>query len=266
MKQENLRGKFSNINWNHILMLCVFVFILFFLKQCNDATPLKNQLDIQALNLQALNDSVRITKNKLGEEIFVKRSLLATNKNLEDLNKDLALEVKKIQGKVITLQKIITELESDTVYITNTVTEYPGGKYSLDWNYDTTFSPGNYRTFSGNSFFVFDTIGKKVIPGITRINQDKFGFSLVTGIREKDGALEIYVDPKYPGMQITDMEGAVIDPHKSPVLKKMFPPKNWSVGPQIGLGLGGGVNFTGQPIFGPVIMVGFGIQYSIIKF
>ena len=47
-----------------------------------------------------------------------------------------------------------------------------------------------YRSFSGNSFFAFDTIRNKVIPGITRINQDKFGFSLVTGIREKDGALE----------------------------------------------------------------------------
>lgn len=261
-----MKEKSSNTKIFALLFGVVIVLFVLLLKQCGDKVSYKNQLDIQELNLQALNDSVRIVKNKLGEEIFVKKSLLATNKNLEHLNKDLSLELKKLQGRVITLQRIIAELESDTVYITNTVTKYPDGRYSLDWNYDTTFSPGNYRTFSGNSFFAFDTIRNKVIPGITRINQDKFGFSLVTGIREKDGALEIYVDPKYPGMQITGIEGAVIDPHKSPVLKKMFPEKNWSVGPQIGLGLGAGASFTGQPVFGPVIMVGFGIQYSIIKF
>ena len=248
------------------LIAVITVLILLGLKQCNDGISLKNQLDIQDLNISALKDSVRITKNKLGEEIFVKKSLLVTNKNLEGLNKDLSDEVKKLQGKVITLQKIVAELESDTVYLTNTVTKYPDGRYSLDWNYDTTFSPGNYRTFSGNSFFVFDTIRNKVTPGVTRINEDKFGFSLVTGIREKDGALEIFVDPKYPGMTITGIEGAVIDPQKSPVLKKMFPPKNWTIGPQAGIGFGAGYSINGQPSFGPVIMIGFGIQYSLIKF
>lgn len=261
-----MKEKSSNIEIIYVLIAAAIVLVFLSLNQCNNGISLKNQLDMQDLNLNALNDSVRITKNKLGEEIFVRKSLLATNKNLEGLNKGLSDEVKKLQGKVITLQKIVAELESDTVYLTNTVTKYPDGRYSLDWNYDTTFSTGNYRTFSGNSFFVFDTIRNRVIPGVTRINEDKFGFSLVTGIREKDGALEIFVDPKYPGMTITGIEGAVIDPQKSSVLKKMFPPKNWTIGPQVGIGLGGSYSFTGQPTFGPVIMIGFGVQYSLIKF
>jgi hypothetical protein len=92
------------------------------------------------------------------------------------------------------------------------------------------------------------------------------GFSFVTGLREKDKSLEIFVTPKYPGMTITSMEGAIIDPHKSEVLKKMFPQKKWSVGPFAGVGIGAGSSFTGKPIAGPFFCVGVSLQYSWFKF
>jgi hypothetical protein len=255
-----------NTKLNYVFFVFVIIASFFLLKQCEEKVSLKDQLDIQKLNMEALKDSVRITKNKLGEEIFVKNSLMATNENLELLNKELFEESKKLQGRVITLQKIIAGFESDTIYITNTVTKHQDGKYSLNWNYDTTFSSGNYRIFSGSSFFCIDTVKQNVIPGITQISQDKFGFSLVTGIREKDGRLEIFVDPGYPGMIITEIDGAVIDPHKSQVLKKMFPEKKWGIGPQVGVGIGTGTSITGQPFFGPVITIGVGINYSLFKF
>jgi len=90
------------------------------------------------------------------------------------------------------------------------------------------------------------------------------GFSFVTGLREKDGSLEIFVTPKYPDMKITNIEGAIVDPHKSDVLKNMFPEKKWSVGPYLGVGLGAKV--LGEPAFGPVINIGIGVQYSWWKF
>jgi hypothetical protein len=261
MKEISLSTKL-----NYIFFAIAIIISFFVLKQCEEKISLKNQLDIQKLNMEALKDSVRVTKNKIGREIFAKKSLMTTNESLELLNKDLFEESKKLQGRVITLQKIVAGFESDTVYITSTVTKHTDGKYSLDWNYDTTFSVGNYRIFSGNSFFSIDTVEQNVIPGITQINQDKFGFSLVTGIREKDGALEIFVDPRYPGMVITGIDGAVIDPHKSQVLKKMFPEKKWSIGPQVSVGIGTGTSITGQPFFGPVITIGVGINYSLFKF
>jgi hypothetical protein len=67
-------------------------------------------------------------------------------------------------------------------------------------------------------------------------------------------------------MVITEIEGAVIDPHKSEVLKKMFPDKKFSVGPYVGIGFGAGYGINGQPIMGPVFNLGLGIQYSIFKF
>ena len=67
-------------------------------------------------------------------------------------------------------------------------------------------------------------------------------------------------------MKVTKMEGAVVDPDKSKILKDMFPDKRISVGPYIGIGMGGLYNLGGEIIFGPVLNVGLGIQYSIFKF
>lgn len=245
-----------------IAVLCVMMLF----KQCGDAADFKKQLEIQSLNLDALKDSVRVQKNKAGEDVFVKKTLLATKENLEKLNADLARELGLIKGKVIVLQDIASRTKRDTQYINNTVTAYANGEYSLDWKYDSIYSEGNYRKFSGNSFFKIDTLRNKVLPGKTRINQDEMGFSFVTGIREKDKALEIFVTPKYPGMIITNIEGAIIDPHKSDVLKSMFPNKRWSLGPYAGVGMSSGVGFTGQPIAGPTFSIGIALQWSWIRF
>jgi hypothetical protein len=45
-------------------------------------------------------------------------------------------------------------------------------------------------------------------------------------------------------------EGAVIDPHKSDVLKSMFLNKKWSVGPYVGIGMGAGYGFNGKKFLG----------------
>jgi hypothetical protein len=265
MKEKSLITKL----WERkdiLLLFGIAILCLLLFKQCGDAADLKKELEIQSMNLDALKDSVRVQKNKLGEDVYVKKTLLATKENLEKLNKDLAKELDVMKVKVITIQKIAAKTKVDTQYVPTYVTIHEGGEHSLDWKFDTTFSAGNYRKFSGNSFFKLDTINHKVIPGKTRINQDEMGFSFVTGIREKDNSLEIFVTPKYPGMVITDIEGAIIDPHKSEVLKKMFPNKKWSVGPYIGVGMGGGVGLTGNPIFGPVFNIGVGLQWSWFKF
>jgi hypothetical protein len=218
------------------------------------------------MNLDALKDTVRVQKNKAGEATYVRKALLADKKSLEKLNKDLKDELDKQEGKVIVIERVVTETKVDTQYVNNFLSSYGNNKFSLDWKYDSTFSANNYRKFSGKSFFIVDTLNNKVLPGITRIDQDEMGFSFVTGLREKDKALEIFVTPKYPGMTVTQIEGAVIDPYKSDVLKKMFPNKKFSLGPYVGVGIGAGVGLNGKPIFGPVFNIGVGLQYSIIKF
>lgn len=265
MKEKSLITKLSERK-DLVLLIVIAILCILLFKQCNNASNLSNQLDIQNHNLDALNDTIRIQKNKAGEDMFVKKTLLANKENLEKLNVDLSVELKKVKGQVIALQKVKAETKNEIQYVPTYVTKYADGKYSLDWNLDTTYSEGNYRKLSASSYFGIDTITHKVSAGKTKIKEDILGFSFVTGLREKGNALEIFVTPKYPGMTITSMEGAIIDPHKSSVLKKMFPEKNRSFGPFVGVGIGAGKSFIGGPIFGPVFCAGFSLQYSWIKF
>ena len=243
----------------------VILFILLF-KQCSNNDLLKDKLSISNQNLAALKDTIRLQKNKSGEDTYVIKTLLTDKENLEKLNKNLREELDKQKGKVVYITNTVTKTKTDTHYVSTYLSSYGNNSFSLDWKYDSIFSPDNYRKFSGSSFFKIDTINNKILPGNTRIDSDEIGFSLVTGLREKDGSLEIFVTPKYPGMKITKMEGAVVDPDKSQILKDMFPNKRISVGPYIGIGMGGLYNLGGEMIFGPVLNVGIGIQYSIFKF
>ena len=265
MREESLITKLLKRK-DILLLSIVAILCLLLFRQCDSNLDLNSQLSIQNSNLDALKDSVRLQKNKAGEDTYVIKTLLADKGSLENLNKDLKDELDKQKGKVVFVEKVVTKTKVDTHYVNNYVTLYGKGKYSLDWKYDSTFSENNYRKFSGKSFFYLDTNTNKIIPGSTRIDNDEFGFSLVTGLREKDKSLEIFVTPKYPGMKITKIEGAVIDPYKSDVLKKMFPNKKFSLGPYVGVGIGAGYGLNGTPIAGPVFNVGVGLQYSLIKF
>ena len=265
MKEESLITKIIKRK-DLVLLGVIAILLLFIFRQCESNSNLKSKIDIQNSNLVALNDSIRLQKNKAGEATYVIKTLLADKDNLILLNKKLKEELDKQKGKVVYLSNIAAKTKVDTQYVYSYLSAYGNNKFSLDWKYDSIFFPDNYRKFSGNSFFTVDTIKNKVIPGITRINEDEIGFSLVTGLREKNKSLEIFVTPKYPGMKITKIEGAVIDPSKSDVLKSMFPNKRFSVGPYVGIGIGSGISLTGKPRTGIFFNIGMGIQYSLIKF
>lgn len=247
----------------YILIIAIVVMLL--MRQCDATKSAEIREKMSNANIEALKDSVRYEKNKRGEEIAVKKALLADKKSLEDLNKDLNDEVKKLRGKIITIQKIGGTVTSDPIIITNNIIRYRDGEYGLAWNYDTVYSEGNYRKFSGETSVIVDTARNITSKG-TNIKQDELGLTLVTGLREKDGSLEIYVDPQYPGMVINRIDGAIIDPQKSDVIKKYFPPKKWSIGPILGVGMSAGYGVTGKPIFGPTITFGVGISYGLIRF
>ena len=237
------------------------IVVLLLLKQCEEIKELKTQRDVSDINQRALKDTIRTERTDFGNERFLKNSLLTSNEELKSLNSDLAEEVKKLKGKVIVITKLVTVIKTDTHYVNNTLNTYSSNKYGLSWKYDTTFSTNNYRKLSGESFFRIDTTNNNVIPLNTRIDKDEIGISMVTGIREKNNNLEIFVEPRYPNMKVTDIQGAVIDPQKSDVLKKMFPVKKWSVGPYLGVGIS-----VGKTVLIPSVSFGVSIQRALIKF
>ena len=263
--KEQVAWVFNPKNQRTVLLILLLLLTTGFGVAVNKINKQNVQAQIAKQNITALQDTLRKTETKLGEVEYAKSVLIAEKGNLETLNEDLATELKKEKGRVYELNNIVAsigESSTDTIVINNTIVEYPDSTYGLPFEYDTIYDTKNCRYIKGESKFRFN---KGIIePLTTTISKDIIKFNLVTGLREKDDKLEIFARSNYPGFEIVELEGAIIDPTKHPVIKKFTKPKRWGVGPYIGAGLG--VNTTPNPNVGLGISFGVGVQYSLIRF
>ena len=84
MKEESLITKILKRK-DIVLVVAIAILLLLLFRQCSSNADLKSQMFIQNHNLDALKDTVRLQKNKAGEDMYVRKTLLASKKNLEDL-------------------------------------------------------------------------------------------------------------------------------------------------------------------------------------
>jgi len=245
----------KKIKLNHALMIGFMIMLLLFLRQCSITDSLKDALMVSTQNQKALNDSVRTTTNKLGEQVFLKNTLIAEGNQLKELNRDLYNEVKNLKGDVKMISTAAASIKSDPVYITNIVTEYPDGMIDIAWGYDTIFSKGNSRRLAGISKIQYDST--KVLDKGTTITTDELSMSITTGLLKLDGSYQIFVKSNYPGMVISDIQGSIID-------KRMVQSdeSTWIFGPYVGVGMG--VDPMNRTI-GPNVSIGLGLTYNLNK-
>jgi len=225
----------------------------------NRSGNLKTKLAISNQNNKALSDTVRITKNKVGTLEYSKNVLVAEKRDIASLNTKLGQELDKEKGKVRELTHIVATIgnqPNDTIEITNTIIKHPNGVYGLAWEYDTIYDHYNSRHLAGESRFRYQN--DSIVPLQTIITKDNINFNLVTGLRELDGNIEIFARSDNPNFGVIQLDGAIIDPKKHPVLKKFTKQKRWSVGPYAGVGIGSSLNLS--------IQLGVGVSYSIIRF
>jgi hypothetical protein len=258
------------------LLLATVIFLLLFLKQCSSTAELKQEIALAGQNQRALLDTVTAVKNRAGELQFQKSTLIASEKQLKELNKDLYDEVQKQKGKVMMLSSANAELSSQIAGLETALSEDEGdieaagdlaaGSYpknfKLSWNYDTTFSDGNYRKLSGFTRLRF-TNDSTFYPGLTDITKDAMGIKLITGLTKEGDDYKIFVKSDYPGFTVTDIQGAVIPGKNNPLFQGK--PQKWGVGFSVGPNIS-----VGRGLQGPAIYVGlgvtFGLTYNIIKF
>lgn len=247
-----------------ILLILITGGVLFW----NHYSNIRVELAISNQNNKALTDSVRVTKNKNGDLIYSKNILVTEKTGLKRLNEDLYNELDKQKGRIRELKRIVSNIQSDTIYIPTEVIKYVNlengiESYGLSWKYDTTYSKNNSRELAGVSKFNLDSNGV-ITPLQTLITKDILNFSLTTGLREKDGNIEIFATSEYPNFKITELDGAIIDPKKHPVIKQFNRKKRFGIGPYVGLGLG--VNTIPETNIGLGFQVGVGLHYDIIQF
>ena len=250
----------------NFLIVCVIILVIFF-RGCGTGNNIDDIMYKQ--NIAALNDSIRTYKTTNGKVISEKLALLVKHNKLKQLNSELAKEVKYLKDNPITITKIEYVVQHDTteipVYIDTSKTIYlrdsTAVKLFADWNFDTTYSLGNYRKLSGDFNVIADT-GLNIDLTNFRISNDVIGLSLITGITESDkDMIEIFVRSDYPGFKATKIEGAFFDPRKSKVIRKFFPPKKWSLSVYCGYG----IYFDPFNVsFGTGVQLGAGFTYNIV--
>lgn len=245
----------KNIRFSQVGFIAFVIVLLLLLRQCSISDGLKDEMQIASQNQKALTDSVRVTKNKLGEEVFMKNTLIAEGSDLKKLNEKLYKEVKNLKGEVITIQQVGMGIKNDPIVMTNTITKYANGEVDLNWNYDTTFSEGNYRKLAGSTKIKVDSL--HLLDRGTHITNDEMGISITTGLIDKDDSYQIFVKSNYPGFKVTDIQGSIID-------KKLIKSdeSTWVFGPYFGVGVG--VDPWNKTV-GPNVSVGLGITYNVNK-
>jgi hypothetical protein len=244
----------KKINLNTLLIIGLVIFALLYLKQCDRTSNLGDKVKINSMNQKALLDSIRVEKGKNGTLVFEKSTLIASKKELKELNSNLYNEVKELKDNpIIIIQNTVTVIH-DTIEVFTNVIKYPDGSVGLAWNYDSTFSIGNFQKLSGETRFKYFGDSLDVIS--TTINQNEFGISLITGLKKGDDNYEIFVKSNYPGFKITNIEGAIID--KSIITSDE---SSWVVGPNIGYGIA--LSPSGSINHG--IVIGVGVTYNMNK-
>lgn len=248
------------------MFLIIVVLALLMLQQCGARKNAETDLAMAQQNIHAMNDTITLTKDRLGNAVYEKSVFITSEKGLKDLNKDLYDQVKSMNGKVAQLTSIIASLSTqhdEPVIGQGTQVGNPCdsiGTYTVDWNNDMQYDSSNYRKLS--AITEINVSRGKLVGNTTQIKVDEIGFNILTGLEEKtDGHYEIFVKSDYPGFKPTKIDGAFIP------REKLFPPqkkKNWSVG----AGLQTGVGMGGLTQVGPVWYVGLGlsIQYTFLRF
>jgi hypothetical protein len=237
----------SRINKERVVFLSIIIFLVLNLT--------RTYFSLNS-GKRAYEEALRVEATKSGKLQFEKDVLVLSEKDLKEKNDSLYNEVKDQKGQVIFITDVRTVIETDTQYLTNTLIEYPDASFGLKWGYDTTFSPGNYRSLAGESKFRVTQTG--VSPLSTEVTKDVMGMKFYTGIKEREGQIEIFVRSDYPGFSVSSIEGALIDPRKSEVIRSHFPPKKWGLGAQVG----GTMNREGKI----VPYIGVGLSYNFIRF
>jgi hypothetical protein len=168
---NSIWSRLKKLRPTEIMAIAIVVLVIFLMQQCNSNSNLKQDSRISKQNELALIDSVRSVKNRWGEEIYLKNVFVANEKELKRLNAELAEDLKRAKGKVVYIQNTKTVIEHDTLFLTNTITQFSDGTTRLSWTHDTIYDAYNSRSLAGFSEFIMDSVG--VTDKGTQITKDQ---------------------------------------------------------------------------------------------
>lgn len=208
-------------DYRNFIIVVFAILTLFFI--C-DIKSVKTKLHETEIALIEANDTTFEYKNKTKELYTAKETYIADIAELKRQNSELYKEYKNLKDHPIIIEKVETIVKIDSIHIVDSVLVYPAENIlSAKFNY-------NDKWCGINGVTNFDMTKS---TATTDINTVSFPATFTTDLIEKNNKLLFITKCNNPYVQINNIEGAVVSPEQSKLLKKRFS-RPWGV--MVGVG------------------------------
>jgi hypothetical protein len=199
-------------DWKHVVIVfSLIALIILSFKYKN----LKNDFnDIQ----NTAQDTLIKYKNKVGELYSQQKTYITEIKDLKKSNSELYTEVKNLKDNPVVVTKVHTVTEFKDKIIKDTVNVDPSGNYTFNMNYKD-----QWVNLSGRSTFDISTM-----IGTAKFDSISFPNTITIDLIEKNNQLSFIAKSDNPYCKINSLNGSILSPEKSSVIKKRFD-KKWAV-------------------------------------
>lgn len=252
-------------NKNTLTFVLGALFVLLFLRQCNQTDNLKHELEIAKQdsdrnfnNYLASKDSIRVIKAENGNLISEIRSYEFDLNDLKNDQSELlgkykkALNVNKDLNKVNTLLSADIDIK-DSLLASTTSTQIDSVTTKLDFSKFDDFGNGNSRNLTGNMFITRTLNGFNYSGASFDIDQK---ISLLAAIENVGGADQLKISTSYPGLTFSNIEN--INLINTRLNQKPTKKGGWA----IGVGVGYGLNLNNNQVISTGPSIGIGVYYS----
>ena len=184
----------------------------------------KKDFERTKIELVESQDTTLVYKTKAGELYAACETYIADIKELKTANEELYKEYKNLKDHPIIIEKVQTVIKIDSIYIKDDVTvDTLSNMYTADFKF-----ADNYCSIFGAT--TLDVLNKAANTSIYNI---EIPATFTTDVIEKNKKLYFLAKCDNPYVQINNIEGAIVSPEQSKVLKKRFN-RPWGV--MIGVG------------------------------
>lgn len=233
-------------NYKNVLIIILLIIssILYF-KNVN----IENKLET---NQVILTDSLYEYKNKVNELYKEKEAYITNKKDLERINKELYDEIKKLKDNPIVITKIETVTKIDSIFIeSKTEKDSLSDSKINNYNYiDDYISMNLTHKLNNNTGSLF-------------VNNIKMNADITYSIIEnkKTNKLSIITKSNNPYLNITDVNGGLINLQNSKTLKQYYRRDNkWNISVNGGYGIVYD-HVNGRFAVGPTLSIG--VSYTL---
>ena len=253
---------FKKENFKTLMVVAIGLLLFLWLQQCDRNSTLKSNLDFERKvtqqNFKAINDSIKATKDAVGNIEFDKTAYMASLDDLKLLNDSLYKAVENVKGDVLSLIKSKVQGEIKPIEVANNVIKYDDLTYGLKSHINDE-EPGFSYEFDVISRFKL--ADNKIYPGLTNVDNHKFSLDLTYGFKETDDSYEVFAKSASPSIIINELDGVLILPKdkSESLLPTTTNKKRWGIGPAA-------VGYYDFNTKRPAINLGLSIQYNMIRF